>query len=200
MSPLSNHPVIASLRERVGQLAQARFDRAMANGELPENLLLAFAAALADGSVVRLAEDATALQVTIGATSRRWNLVGLNHEYIVQLAVIERLLQVLGESRERLRVEHRRADVAVLRTSSDLVLLQVEVKTTSAGTLREQEDARSSRDSPVRDRIFEIKPERVLFASTAVDAPVWQAVYEGRVVGRVAPTTWDEVGRFLRER
>jgi hypothetical protein len=197
---MPNSPSAAVVRGVYLQLAGARFDKAVADGELPERMLEALALALADESVVRVAKTGEALELTLpDGKTRRWNLAGLNHEYIVHLAVIGKLLELLGDERERLHVEYKTADAVVMRRGrTDAALLQVEVKTAKKGSEREQADASAEGLTPIRRRIAAIDPARVLFVWADIGAAVWMAVDAGRVVGDRATTVdWEELRDFL---
>lgn len=62
---MPNHASVAIVRQVYLQLAEARFDKAVADGELPEQMLVALAGALADKSVVRVAETGEALELIL---------------------------------------------------------------------------------------------------------------------------------------
>ena len=196
---MPNHASVAIVRQVYLQLAEARFDKAVADRELPEQMLVALAGALADKSVVRVAETGEALELILpNGKVKKWNLAGLNHEYIVHLAVIGKLLELLGDERERLHVEYKTADAVVMRRGRrDAALLQVEVKTTKKGSDREQAEAAVQGAAPVRRRIEEIKAERVLFVWADINAAVWRAVEGGHVVGEATSVDWNELRDFL---
>ena len=194
---MSSDSPVATIRELYLRLAAARFDKAVIDGELPEPMLLALASALADNSLVDAAGDALELRLP-GRPIKKWNLAGLNHEYIVHLAVIAKLRNLLGGEDERLHVEFKTADAVVMRRGrQDAALLQVEVKTTGKGSAREQAEATREGDTPIRRRIRVLNPARVLFVWANIDEAVWRAVEDGRVVGEPVPVDWNEIRDFL---
>ena len=193
---MSTDSSVATIRDLYLRLAAARFDKAVTGGELPEPVLVALACALLDKTLKETGEGLE-LEMRNGRT-KTWNLAGLNREYIVHLAVIRKLLDLLGGEGERLHVEFKTADAVVMRRGQrDSALLQVEVKTTGKGSEREQAEATGERDTPVRRRISKLKPARVLFVWANIDEPVWSAVENGRVVGEPVPVGWDEIRDFL---
>ncbi len=201
-------PATAAARDRLRavylQHAERRFDEAFGPdaAEIDDEVLQSVAAALDARDLVDHDPQTGSLRVRGAQRSHVWRLAGLNHEYVVQLAVMGRLLRALPAAhRHRLRLEHGKADLVVLGgapPAPQRVLLQVEVKSSASASAKEAAAA-GTPGTPVHARVAELQPERVVFACGRLDAVRWRAAHTGGL-GPIEPTTWAEIEAFLRAR
>jgi hypothetical protein len=194
----------ARLREVYIQHALRRFEEVFGPDatDIDAEAIQSVVEALNESTLVQNDPKTGFLRVQQATRANVWRLAGVNHEYVVQLAAMGRLLRELPDGlHDRVVLEYRKADLVVLLPDDGglpSVLLQVEVKSKAADSEKEAREA-SVEGKPTHSRVAALQPERVAFVSGRLSDPKWRTLEAGEL-GPVTRTTWVEIGEFLRER
>ncbi len=194
----------ARLREVYIQHALRRFEEVFGPdaADIDAEAIQSVVAALNESTLVKNDPKTGFLRVQQATRQNIWRLAGVNHEYVVQLAAMGRLLRELPEAlHDRVVLEYQKADLVVLQhdeAGQPSVVLQIEVKSKAADSAKEAQEA-SVPGKPTHTRVAELQPERVAFVSGQLVRPTWRKMEDGEL-GPNTCTTWADIGEFLRER
>ena len=215
----SHAAAFQKLRKIYVKQAELRFDREFGDSAPPEKaaLLRSVVKAIEDeAGLVRVHESGGHLVVRLGSeddprTPKIWTLASLNHEYVVQLAVLGRLLAILEraghqgpDARRRLDAEYELADLVLFGDDGGAsgrqartVLVQVEIKTGRSASAKEARDA-TLVGTPIHTRWTKLKPRLLIFAS-GEDQVIHLGRPNGDALALPEQSTWDAIEGELIE-
>ena len=205
------------LRDIYLRQAKLRFEREFGASRGRERAELVRSVVKAIEDEARIVCDAGEhLEVRLGSEAhprkpKIWTLASLNHEYVVQLAVLGRLLAILERAghqgpnaRRRLDAEYELADLVLFGDDGGVsgrqdrtVLVQVEIKTGTSASAKEARDA-TRVGTPIHTRWTKLKPRLLIFAS-GEDQVIHLGRPNGDALALPEKSTWDAIEGELIE-